>query len=167
MTAEQPAVLTDESRSWIGRTVIAKPYQVTAVDIAKFAYAIGAANPIHFDEHIARSQGFDTVVAPLGYYVVIRHAAANLIPLTELAPDGGSNDLTPPSNAARRMAGMSSARFRRRILAGDVITLRKSVAEMTEKQGRSGALAFITYELDYWDAAGETVLEESYVRILR
>jgi acyl dehydratase len=164
---EAIGVLTDESRTWTGRTVVARPYEVTAVDIAKFAYAIGASNPIHFDENAARAQGHATIVAPLGYYAVIRHAAANLAPLADLGPDGASDDLTPPSNATRRMAGTSSARFHRRFLAGDCITLTKSITDMAEKKGRAGMLALVTYELRYRDRAGDLVVDESYVRILR
>lgn len=160
-------LLTDESFSWIGRVFEALPYQVTAIDIAKFAYTIGATDPCHFDLEQARRQGYPDILAPLGYYLVIRHTGPLLVPRAELLEDGVPNDLTPPSVATRRMAGDSNTRFHRRIFAGDVITLRKKLSSIEEKQGRSGPLAFVTYELEFIDQNGAMVVDETYVRILR
>lgn len=160
-------LLNEEARSWLGRVYEAPPYQVTATDIARFAHSIGATDLVHFDDAEARRRGHPAIVAPLGYYLVVRHAGPNLMPMSELTQDGGSNDLTPPNGATRRMAGDCRTRFHRQIHAGDVISLRKTIMGMEEKQGRSGALAFITYELEFRDAQGRPVVDETYVRILR
>lgn len=160
-------LLTDESRTWVGRSVVSRPYTVTAVDIAKFAYAIGAADDAHFDEDKAQARGFPTIVAPLGYYLVIRHTAPNLVPLDQLHEDGASHDLTPPSNATRRMAGDCRTSFHRRIFNGDVITVEKTITGIEEKQGRSGPLALLSFDLQFRGADGDPVVVESYMRILR
>jgi 3-methylfumaryl-CoA hydratase len=160
-------LLTDESRSWVGRSVESRPYTVTAVDIAKFAYSIGASDGVHFDAATALAHGFPAIVAPLGYYLVIRHTAPNLVPLDDLYEDGASNDLTPPSNATRRMAGDCRTRFHRRIFDGDVITVEKRITGVEEKRGRSGPLALVSFDLQFRAADGEPVVEESYMRILR
>lgn len=160
-------VLAPDAHSWVGRSVTYPPYPVTAVDIAKFCYAVGIDDPLHLDRDAAVAAGHPDVLAPLGYHLVIQHAVPNLIALTELAPDGGSEDLTPPSTAHRRMAGESSAQFQAPIHAGDTITLTKRIADMTEKVGRSGPLAFVGYDLDFRNQHGDLVVAARYVRILR
>lgn len=161
------SVMTPDAAEWIGRSITYPPYPVTAVEIAKFAYAVGIDNPIHLDHDAAVAAGHPTVVAPLGFHLVIRHAVPNLTPLAELAADGGGDDLTPPSTAHRRMAGESTTEFVAPIHAGDVITLTKRVADIEEKAGRSGPLAFVGYALEFRNQEDLAVINERYVRILR
>ncbi len=161
------ALLDDESYSWVGRSTVYPAYEVTATDIAKFAHAIGSGDPVHFDVVAARSAGHEGVVAPLGYLAVIRYATANLVPVAELTSDGIAEDMVPPSRATRRMAGETATRFHRPIVAGDRISLTKTITDLTEKPGRSGPLAFVTYELAYRGADGRPVADETFVRILR
>ena len=160
-------VMAPEAADWIGRSITYPAYPVTAIDIAKFAYAVGISNPIHLDHDAAVAAGHPGVVAPLGFHLVIRHAVPNLTPLSELAADGGGDDLTPPSAARRRMAGESTTEFLAPIHAGDVITLTKRVADIEEKAGRSGPLAFVGYALQFRNQDDLTVVNERYVRILR
>ncbi|MEV0663650.1 MaoC family dehydratase N-terminal domain-containing protein [Actinomadura luteofluorescens] len=161
------SLLDDTTMSWVGRTVTAPPYPVARADIARFALAIGARDPIHFDPETARAQGHPDVVAPLGFYVAIRLQSQNLVPLDELDTDGVSPGLTPPSRATRIMAGDTRARFHRRIHAGDVITLTTAISGVQEKQGRSGPLILVSYSLEYADRGGEAVVSETYARVLR
>lgn len=161
------SLLAPEAQSWVGRSQTFAPYPVTGLDIAKYCHVLGFDDPVHLDPAAARAAGHPDVVAPPGYHMVIRHAMPNVLPVDELAPDGGSPDLTPPSSATRRMAGETVTEFAADIHAGDEITLTKAIASLTEKTGRSGPLAFVTYELDYRTGAGELVVHETYVRILR
>lgn len=161
------SLLVEETMSWVGRTMTAPPYPVARTDIAKFALAIGARDPIHFDAGAARAAGRPDVVAPLGFYVAVRLQSQNLVPLDELNADGVSPGLTPPSRAAKIMAGDTRARFHRRIHAGDVITLTTTISGIQEKRGRSGPLILVSYSLDYTDQGGEAVVSETYARVLR
>lgn len=160
-------VLAPDARDWLGRTIVYPPYPVTALDIAKFCYAVGIDDQIHLSRDAAIAAGHTDVPAPMGYHLVIQHAVPNFIPLSELSLDGGSEDLTPPSTAHRRMAGESSAQFHVPIHAGDTITLTKRIADMTEKVGRSGPLAFVGYDLEFHNQHGHMTVSSHYVRILR
>jgi len=160
-------VLDDSAHEWVGRSVTYDSYPVTAMDIKKYCIAVGIEDPVHLDRDAAVAAGHPHVVAPAGYHMAIRHTVPNLIPLMDLFPDGGGPDLTPPSRASRRMAGESSMSFHSDIHAGDVITVTKTIASLEEKVGRAGPLAFVTYDLDYRDADGRSVVTETYVRILR
>lgn len=161
------SVLEAAADEWVGRSITYDPYPVTAMDIKKYCTAVGIEDPIHLDREAARAAGHPDVVAPAGYHMAIRHTVPNLIALTDLFPDGGGPDLTPPSRSKRRMAGESSMTFHRDIHAGDVLTVTKTIASLEEKVGRGGPLAFVTYDLVYRDAHGHAVLTETYVRILR
>lgn len=160
-------VFTDESRSWVGKSVTYPPYEVTATDIGKYARTVGFTDPIHFDVDRARAHGYADVVAPLGYHMVIRHACPNLVPIAEFGEDGGGEDLTPPSTAHRRMAGQSETRFFAPIVAGRSVELTKRIEHIAEKVGRSGPLGTVTYGLEFRDQEGTLLVSEEYVRILR
>ena len=161
------SLLDDGAGAWVGRTFTAPEYAVARADIARFAVAIGATDPIHFEPDAARALGHPDVVAPLGFYVAIRLSTLNLRPLEELGRDGVAPGLTPPSRASRIMAGDTRARFHRRIHAGDAITLTTTITGIEEKQGRSGPLAFVSYEMRYTDREGDAVVTETYARVLR
>ena len=143
------------------------PYEVTRVDIAKFAHSIGARSPSHFNTGEARRLGFADVVAPLGYYTVIRHTMANLVALDELTIDGMSADLTPPTTYRRRIAAESRVWFHDRIIAGDSIILTRTLASIVDKEGRSGSFTSVTYRLDFHKSSGSLAVVEDFVRILR
>lgn len=161
------SVLDPAAQDWIGKSVTYPPFPVTRIDIAKYCYAVGISHPTHFDSKAARAAGYPNIVAPLGYHMVIRHTVPNLVPMDELFHDGGGPDLTPPSRASRRMAGASSMDFKNDIFDGDTITLTKTIRSLEEKVGRSGPLAFVTYDLVYRDAKNITKVVEQYVRIIR
>jgi hydroxyacyl-ACP dehydratase HTD2-like protein with hotdog domain len=162
------SLLTDEARGWLGAEQTFEPWLVTRMQIAQYAHTLGITDRVHLDVEEARRAGHRDVVAPLGFHLVIRHAAPNLIPITELAEDGGSDDMTPPSTAQRRMAGETTTTFHEPIVAGDEIRLSKRIGSLEEKQGRSGPLVFVGYDLEYRrEGSGDLVIAERYVRILR
>jgi hydroxyacyl-ACP dehydratase HTD2-like protein with hotdog domain len=140
---------------------------VTATDIAKFAYATGATNPIHFDREAARAAGYDDVVAPTSFPYVVRMHASALVPLDQLEPDGSPSADVPPLPTRRAMAGETSVVFGERIVAGDVITVEKRLAEMYEKEGRSGPLVFVEMEFIFTNQRGDLVARENFTRIYR
>ncbi|MFD9552373.1 MaoC family dehydratase N-terminal domain-containing protein [Nocardia salmonicida] len=161
------SLLTDETLSWVGRTLQTRTHAVSRADIAKFALAIGAREPLYFDAEAARARGFADCVAPLGYHVAIRMSGPNLIPLHELGGDGVSTEGIPPSRASRVMAGTTTARFHRRITAADLITVRTKISDIVEKQGKTRPLILVTYALDYSDQHGSPVVAERYSRVLQ
>lgn len=160
-------LLLDGAREWLGRSTSFQPWDASATDIRRFAHSIGATDPVHFDSDAARRAGYPDIVAPYAYYTVIRHGAPNLVALSDLADDGVAEDMVPPTTATRRMAGETTATFVRRIVAGDKITLTKTLSGMDEKAGRSGPLLLLTYTLRYADQDDRDVVREQFVRIMR
>jgi hydroxyacyl-ACP dehydratase HTD2-like protein with hotdog domain len=160
-------VITEEARAWADREYPEFEFQVTSTDIARFAHATGETNPIHFDREEAIDAGYTDVVAPTMFPYAIRQHASALVSHDELEPDGSPSADVPPLPTRRAMAGETAMEFGPPIVAGDVITVHKSLADMYEKQGRSGPLVFVEMEFSFTNQRGETVARESFTRIYR
>ena len=160
-------VITEEARRWADREYPTFDFQVTATDIAKFAHATGETSPIHFDREAAIAAGYDDVVAPTLFPYVVRMHASALVPLDQLEPDGSPTADVPPLPTRRAMAGETAIEFGERVVAGDVITVRKRLANMYEKEGRSGALVFVEMEFTFTNQHDDLVARESFTRIYR
>lgn len=160
-------LITDEARRWADRTYPTIEFTVSARDIAKYARAIGADDPIHFDTDAARAAGHRDVVAPPMFPYVIRMQAYNLVGREELEDDGSPSADVPPLETRRAMAGEITVEVGERVTADDVITVEKRLVDMYEKSGRSGPLVFVDMEFEFTNQAGKMVTRERFTRIYR
>ena len=160
-------VITDEARRWAERDYPRFEMQVTATDIARFAHATGETNPIHFDKDAAAAAGYDDVVAPTLFTYVVRMHASALVPPDQLERDGSPTADVPPLPTRRAMAGETALVLGERVVAGDVIGVEKRLADMYEKEGRSGPLVFVEMEFTFTNQRGELVARENFTRIYR
>ena len=159
-------MITPEARAWAERGYPDVDVAVTARDIAKFAHATGETDAVYFDAEAARAAGYPDVVAPQMFYLLLRSEPYHLRPRAELDRDGSASEDIPPLAVTRAMAGETQLEFSGRFIAGDVVTCSKRLVDMTEKQGRSGALVLLHFEYRY-DVEGRTVVVERFTRILR
>jgi 3-methylfumaryl-CoA hydratase len=90
---------------------------------------------------------------------------AYLVSRAELEGDGSSSSEVPPVPYKRAMAGELSVDFLDDIVAGDVITVRKRVVDLAEKEGKSGLMVFVTFEYSYSNQRGALVAQERFTRI--
>jgi acyl dehydratase len=160
-------VITEEARLWANREYPSFDFEVTATDIAKFAYATGETNPIHFDKDAAVAAGYSGIVAPTLFTYVLRMHASALVPVGQLEPDGSPSADVPPLPTRRAMAGETRVVLGEPVLAGDTVTVGKRLAEMYEKEGRSGPLVFVEMEFTFTNQRGELVAQENFTRIYR
>jgi acyl dehydratase len=144
-------VITDEARVWADRDYPVFDYEVTAIDIARYARATGETNPIHYDRGAAEESGHRDVVAPTTFPYVIRMHASTLVPPEELEPDGSPSSDVPPLPTRRAVAGETSIEFGVPVVAGDVVTVRKRLADLYE----------------FTNQRGEMVSRELFTRIYR
>jgi acyl dehydratase len=158
-------VITEAARAWAEREFPDFDYPVTRIDIARFARATGETNPIHYDPVVARQAGYEDVAAPTMFPYAIRMHASTLG--ADLTPDGSPASDVPPLPTTRAMAGETSITFGVPIVAGDTVTVNKRLADMYEKEGRSGALVFVTMEFTFTNQRGEGVAREQFTRIYR
>lgn len=160
-------VITEDARKWANRDYPRFEMTVTATDIAKFAHATGETNPIHFDREAAVAAGYRDVVAPTLFTYVVRMHASALVPADQLEADGSPSADVPPLPTKRAMAGETAVELGERIVAGDVITVEKRLADMYEKEGRSGPLVFVDMEFTFTNERGDLVARETFTRIYR
>ncbi len=159
-------VITPEARQWAARHYPDVELTITARDIAKFAHATGETDPMYFDVEAARAAGYRDVVAPPMFYLLLRSEPYHLRPRDQLERDGSPSEDIPALALTRAMAGETELTFDGRFVAGDMVTCRKRLADLTEKQGRSGPLVFLHFEYRF-DVEGHTVVLERFTRILR
>jgi len=160
-------VITEEARLWADREYPSFDFEVTATDIAKFAHATGETNPIHFDKEAAVAAGYSTIVAPTLFTYVVRMHASAMVPVDQLETDGSPSADVPPLPTRRAMAGETSVVVGVPVMAGDTVTVGKRLAEMYEKEGRSGPLVFVEMEFTFTNQRGELVARENFTRIYR
>ena len=159
-------LLPEEARGWIGRIYPDKEFMATRDSIRRFAYATRETNPVHFDRDAARAAGYPDIIASPMYYAVLRTSPYHAVPLDQLGKDGFTEDDLPPIAFTRGMAGESRVRWHAPIVAGDLMRIRKKLADMYEKQGRNGPLVFLVFEFEFIRDSGELAVTERFVRVL-
>jgi acyl dehydratase len=160
-------MLTDVLQRWLAEGPVSTVVTVSAHDIARFAIAVGASDPLHFDAAAARAQGYADLVAPDTFYLSLRTSAFNLVPQKQLHEEGTALAGIPPIAYQTAMAGETKVVLHRRFVAGESVRVTCTREKATEKQGRSGALIFIDFRYDYATEAGDPIATEHFTRIFR
>lgn len=160
-------LITAAARTWAEGEYPDYRYVVDRVSIARYAHAIGETDPIHFQPEAAQAAGYDDVVAPPLFPYVIRMHGAHLVPRDELEADGSAGGDVPPVATTRAMAGETDIEFGTPVVAGDEVVVSKRIADMFEKEGRSGPMVFVTMEFTFTNQRNEMVARERFTRIYR
>ena len=148
-------LLSEDLLTAIGRVAEPKRELVTRRDIRKYAVATGSQQRKYLDGD----------VAPPMFHVPLFW---DVVELSELTPDGVSIDsLLPKFPLEKAMAGGLKIEYHKRIRPGDWLTATRTLTDIYEKKGRSGALIFYEVVMDIVDDAGELVICEKTTRILR
>lgn len=148
-------LLTPELLAAVGRQAEPKTEVVTRRDIRKYAIASG---------HRQR-RFLDGDEAPPLFHVALFW---DVVERDQLTPDGVSIDtLIPKLPLTRAMAGGLEIDYHRPIRPGDVLTARRTLTDLYEKEGRSGPLIFYEVVMEVTNQEGEAVLTEKTTRLLR
>jgi acyl dehydratase len=149
------SLIPQEALALIGKESAPITREVYAKDIRRFCYAVGDLNPLYLDEAFAGETRFGGIIAPPMFFdipTVLEHSQE------ELRADGLPLDgLLPPIKAARSMAGGNEIEFFKAVRIGDRITRISKIADIYEKEGRSGPLVFTIIENRYSNQDGELV----------
>jgi 3-methylfumaryl-CoA hydratase len=96
--------------------------------------------------------------APLGLHWCLAPA---IEPSAALGPDGhaAKGNFLPPIPLPRRMWAGVETRFLRPLRRGDPVVRRSRIVAISQKQGRSGPLCFVTVEETIGTAAGTAVVD--------
>lgn len=84
---------------------------------------------------------------------------------SELGPDGhpARGGFLPPVTLPRRMWAAGRVTVRRPLVIGSLVRRESTIASIEPKQGRSGALVFVTVRHEIHDAKGHAISEEQHI----
>ena len=145
-------------------------YPVTEHEIVRYCQAIDDLNALYVDPDYAYKSPYGGVIAPpLFYFIPFQSVQASL---SNLRHDGiparsGGGVPQPSLPLDRRMAGGVEVEFLQPVRPGDVLTARRRLADIYQRQGRSGPLIFIVNEATYTNQRGEVVCVERTSTIAR
>jgi acyl dehydratase len=141
--------------SVIGRELDEFPLPVESTKVREFARALLDHDPIYQDERTARAAGYGGIPAPLTFAAASMHFRDDL-PLFEAL------DL----DLHRVLHGESSWEYLAPVSVGDQLTARRRIADITTRPGkRGGDMTLVTFEIDFVNQNGDTVLRERDVVI--
>lgn len=149
-------ILTDEIRSYIGRTADPVVHEVDATGIRAFARAVGYTDPVYYDRQDARRRGHRDILAPFGYLgaPVYNPAARPANPLR-----------LPDLPLKRRLNGGTDLTYFADVCAGDVLTATHRVKDILEQSGRAGPMVLIVLETEYKNQQGVLVARQEMTLI--
>jgi acyl dehydratase len=160
-------LIPPEIAARVGTVAATASGEVNRREWQRWAVAVKDHNPLWFDPQVARSAGYDDVVAPPLY---VQYAVLGVTPLDGLRPDGSSGavsgNLAFP-DAPRRMAGGESTTFHLPCYHRDEITMVRTIESVVDKQGRSGPFVLVTWRTAYTNQRDELVAEASTSMIAR
>jgi hydroxyacyl-ACP dehydratase HTD2-like protein with hotdog domain len=138
--------LTPDLQALLGQEVSWQGTEpVDAGKIRRFAKSLGLDDPLYYDvEH-------GLPVAPPTYIFSVNHDS-----LGEFDGSGrpaGRYSLPPPFGPAMR--GGNQYQFFRQVHVGDQVGMKRKVTALEEKQGRTGALVFLTYDVHFTNQGGD------------
>lgn len=139
---------------FVGRTYPPSgPYAVTAQDIAAFAAAVGATDPVHTDDAAARAAGYAGVIAP----------ATMAVKYEQLCSRAYVADPEAGIDYSRVVHGEQSFVHHRPITAGDELTGETTVEDIRD----AGRHQMVTVRTELRDAAGAPVTTARSVIVVR
>jgi 3-methylfumaryl-CoA hydratase len=148
-------LLNDEIRAWIGRSDPPQRVEITRRDIIKYAMATGQ----RLDKYRRGDEA-----PPMFLF----GAHMPIVAPEDLGPDGLRADtLLPELPLKRIMAGGIVQQHERPLKPGDVVVLTRTLTDIFEKQGKTGPLIFVVYQIDVSTESGDTVMRETQTRIVR
>ena len=146
----------------LNRAVIGKqfpPYAVTVErgKIKEFARAIGDTNPFHLDDRVGAASEWGDIIAPPTFPITLRDESADTgALLRELGTD-----------ISRVLHGEQEFELHRPLLPGRTYLCRARVADIYEKTGKSGPMAFVVRETTVTDADNDIVAVMRGVTVVR
>jgi acyl dehydratase len=165
------SLVTPEIQSWIGRE--SEPFTGNAIlarDVERYAIAIGDDDPIYRDAESAKRAGHRAIPAPIGFVYWAAHPWTQTLPAEQLQPDGlpaSADPLRLPLKVQRVVRGGDDYEFFARIYVGDRVTLRRRVADVYAREGKSGPMVFVIEECTYTNDRSELIAKQKITRIYR
>jgi acyl dehydratase len=123
--------------------------EIRATDFQRYAVAVGDLNPVYFDDQAARAAGHPGIVAPPNYLTSVRNWGAGPIE-ADLQDDGTETENLPNELMGMRlMGGGHELALGQPVRPGDIVTAKRRLLEIYERESKTGLLVFAVYEIVY------------------
>jgi acyl dehydratase len=145
----EASVITDEMRAVIGQESEPVTVEVDKTAVRMFARAVGYTDLIYYDEEYAKSKGYRSLPAPMGF---LGHPI--------FRPDIASRPLYVMSFKSpykRVLNGGTDIEYYEPICAGDALTSTAKIADISERSASIGPMLVITGETNYKNQQGKLV----------
>jgi acyl dehydratase len=145
----EASVITDEMRAVIGQESAPITVEVDKTAVRMFARAVGYTDLIYYDEAYAKSKGYRSLPAPMGF---LGHPI--------FRPDIASRPLYVMSFKSpykRVLNGGTDIEYYEPICAGDILTSTAKIADISERSASMGPMLIITGETNYKNQKGKVV----------
>jgi len=154
-------MLPEEVTGFIGKKGIPSIFEVEKEAIRRFADSMGDTNPLYWDEEYAKKSKYGSIIAPPGFISAPWFAGRSKKrgQKGEAAPDetAGVRPAIIRAGFGRILDGGIEYDFYKAIKAGDTITSQSVIADITEREGRTGKMVFLITETTYTNQDGEVV----------
>lgn len=130
-------------KSLIGLTGEPFTVEVEMGHIRKFAVAIGDDNPLYHNQEVASQSAYSQVVAPLTFPIA-------------LGSEG--NGIQLELDERRMLHGEQEFIYHKPIGPGDCLHCQMKVADVYEKEGKSGPMQFLVLDTEMRNGAGNLVV---------
>jgi acyl dehydratase len=129
--------------------------EVTALMFQRYAIAVGDLNPLYFDDAAARAAGHPGIIAPPNFLTSVLGWEAGP-PESELLEDGtDAKILVPEIRGLRLMGGGHELTYGQPVRPGDVVTARRKLVDLYEREAKFGQLLFAVSDIRYTNQRGE------------
>jgi acyl dehydratase len=146
----------------INRSVLGKEYPPYAVTVERgkikdFARAIGDTNAFHVDDAVGAASMWGDIIAPPTFAITFRSEGADSAALLrDLGVD-----------MSRVLHGEQEFELHGQLQPGRTYLCHTKVADIYEKSGRSGPMAFVVRETAVTDRTGEIVVTMRQTTVVR
>ena len=143
MTEE--SVITEELKNMVGVEAEPEVFEVEKGHIRRFAEAVGDPNPLWQDEAYARKSRYGSIISPPMF---LQDEGKNKFAdrlMEIISPDHGF------------LNGGVDIDYYEPMIPGDTITTRPKLADLYEKQGKTGKLLFMVVEVTFTNQRGKLV----------
>ena len=154
--------IPDEAKEMIGKESTPQSYEITRRDIRRAAQAMALGkdpNPLYVDEEYAKKTKWGGIIAPPLFFFTCYY---DEVPESQLREDGLplGTEIDVPLPVSRVVGGGSAVELGEPVRPCDAIPVKKRVADVYCKQGKSGKLYFTAIESTYTNQRGQFVARE-------
>lgn len=145
------AGIPDEVKAMIGVTTEPMIMEVERGAIRRFADAIEDPNPLYRDVEHARNSRYGEIICPLGFFGWPLRGGGLEQMMGTLMP------VMMKAGLFRILDGGIEYEYFLPVRAGDTLTSYGKIADIREREGKSGKMLFMTIEQTFWNQNGDKV----------